>query len=69
VPTKRLALRSLASVFLVYCNPTMKKIFFILFISLLTTSGIASGLARSFKEAAALADAEVKDRNTNICCN
>ena len=44
----------------------MKKIFSILFISLLTTSGMASGLARSFKEAAALADAEGNDRATRI---
>lgn len=66
MPTKKLALRSLASVFLVYCNSTMRKIFSILFISLLTTSGMASGLARSFKEAAALADAEGKDRATRI---
>lgn len=44
----------------------MKRLHSILFILLLTTSGIASDLARSFKEAAALANAQDKDRATRI---
>jgi len=44
----------------------MTKICSLLFISLLTTSGIASALARSFKEAATLAHAQDKDRATRI---
>src|SRR6267143_4852049 len=38
----------------------MKKLYTILFISLLTTSGRAGELASSFKQAAALADAQEK---------
>lgn len=44
----------------------MRKIFSILFISLLTTTAMASGLPRSFKEAAELAAAEDKDRAIRI---
>jgi hypothetical protein len=45
----------------------MKKIYSILFIVvLLTSSGMAGGLAASFKEAAALAKTEDKDRATRI---
>ena len=44
----------------------MRKIFSVFFVSLLKTSGMGSDIARSFKEAVALADAEVKDRATHI---
>ena len=44
----------------------MRKIFSVLFVSLLTTSVMAGDIARSFKEAVALADAEDKDRATRI---
>ena len=44
----------------------MRKIFSVLFVSLLTTSGMAGDIARSFKEAVALADVEDKDRATRI---
>jgi hypothetical protein len=44
----------------------MKRLHYILAILLLTTSSIASDLARSFKEAAALAGAQDKDRATRI---
>jgi hypothetical protein len=44
----------------------MKRLHSILFILLLTTSSSASDLARSFKEAAALAPAQDKDRATRI---
>lgn len=44
----------------------MKKICAILSISLLMTSGMASDLAGSFKEAAALAEERGKDRATRI---
>ena len=44
----------------------MRKFCSILFISLLTTSGMAGDLASSFKEAVALAETELKDRATRI---
>jgi hypothetical protein len=44
----------------------MKRLHSILFILLLTTSGMASDVARSFKEAVALARAKDKDRATRI---
>ena len=44
----------------------MRKVFSVLFVSLLTTSVMAGDIARSFKEAVALADAEDKDRATRI---
>src|ERR1051326_1389731 len=44
----------------------MRKTCPILFISLLTISGMASDLPRSFKEAAALAEVRSKDRATRI---
>jgi hypothetical protein len=44
----------------------MRKICSILFISLLTTSGMAGDLASSFKQAVALAEAQDKDRTTRI---
>jgi hypothetical protein len=44
----------------------MKRIHSTLFILLLTTSGMASDLARSFKDAAALAVTQDKDRATRI---
>ncbi len=39
----------------------MKRLYTIVFISLLTTSGCAGGLASSFKQAAALEDAQEKE--------
>ena len=45
---------------------SMKPIYSIAFIVLLTTSGLAGDLATSFKQAAALADAQDKDRATRI---
>ena len=44
----------------------MRKICSILFISLLTTSGMAGDLVSSFKQAVALAEAQDKDRKTRI---
>ncbi len=44
----------------------MRKILSVLFISLFTTSGMAGDLARSFKEAVALAEAQPEDRATRI---
>lgn len=44
----------------------MRKVCSILFISLLTTSGMAGDLATSFKQAVALAAAQDKDRTTRI---
>jgi hypothetical protein len=44
----------------------MRKICSILFISLLTTCGMAGDLASSFKQAVALAEAQDKDRTTRI---
>jgi hypothetical protein len=44
----------------------MRKICSILFISLLTTSGMAGDLASSFKQAVALAEAQDKGRTTRI---
>jgi hypothetical protein len=38
----------------------------ILFVSLLTTSGMAGDLASSFKQAVVLAEAQDKDRTTRI---
>ena len=42
----------------------MKKLYAIALISLLATTGRASDLANSFKQAAALGDAQEKDRGT-----
>jgi hypothetical protein len=42
----------------------MKKLYTIVFISLLTTSSLAGDLASSFKQAAALGDAQQKERTT-----
>ena len=42
----------------------MKWLYSILLISLLTTSGVAGDLASSFKQAAALGDAQEKERTT-----
>jgi hypothetical protein len=69
VPTKKPTLRALASVVLLYCNSSMRKICSILFISLLTTSGMAGDLASSFKQAVALAEAQDEDRTTRIYGN
>lgn len=44
----------------------MKKLYTIVFISLLTTFSLAGDLAGSFKEAVALGDAQDKDRATRI---
>ena len=44
----------------------MKKLCSIIFVSLLTTFSIAGDLAGSFNEAAALGDAQDKDRETRI---
>jgi hypothetical protein len=44
----------------------MRKICFVLFISLLTASGLAGDIASSFKQAVALAEAQDKDRTTRI---
>ena len=44
----------------------MRRIFSILFVSLLTTLSLAGDLAKSFKEAIALADTEDKDRAVRI---
>jgi hypothetical protein len=44
----------------------MRKIFSVLFVSLLATTSVASDLAKSFKEAVALADTEDEDRATRI---
>lgn len=44
----------------------MRKIFSLLFVSLLATASVAGDLAKSFKEAVALADTEDKDRATRI---
>src|SRR5215472_11925395 len=44
----------------------MRKLFSVLFVSLLTTSSIAGDLAGSFKEAVELAKTEDKDRATRI---
>lgn len=44
----------------------MKKLYTIVFSSLLTASSLAGGLGGSFKQAVALADAQDKDRGTRI---
>jgi hypothetical protein len=44
----------------------MKKVSCIVLVCLLTISGLAADLATSFKQAAALADAQDKDRTTRI---
>ena len=44
----------------------MRKVFTLLFVSLLTTSSMAGDLASSFREAVALAEAQPEDRATRI---